>query len=334
VGYGRAEKAIHHYAQEMAEFARPGYYKNNCAAHILPLRGQQVTELAPRAGDGPLGIGCAVQPRYCTAAGKGERLPRRDDCNSISSLNDDTLLAKVKGGDPAAFAWLYERHVTAALQYARSCHVDEQAAHDLVTESFTRVLGALRRGRGPETALGPYLAATMRSVAYERSRVDGPPTCAGQATSYGGEIFDPARNPECELIRRAFASLPPRWQFVLWRTVVEGEPAAAVGLDLGLSPRAAAALTRQARAALDGAYLREHCHAYVCAHMRMDLLATWWAQRRRLIAGVHGWTIANPRRWLLGHLRQWENASKRQAKTRRPGRPGSQAPSGTPSPPR
>src|SRR6266496_2437340 len=168
----------------------------------------------------------APYSRGCSTAGKESRLPRRDDCQSISSLDDATLLAKAKAGDPAAFAWLYERHVADALRYARSCHIGESAARDLVTESFMRVLGALRRGCGPMTVLWPYLAATMRSVAYERSHEATP---SARGIFCGGENFDRAEAPECDLIRRAFASLPSRWQYLLWRVDVEGEPVAAVG---------------------------------------------------------------------------------------------------------
>ncbi len=243
----------------------------------------------------------APYSRGCSTAGKESRLPRRDDCQSISSLDDATLLAKAKAGDPAAFAWLYERHVADALRYARSCHIGESAARDLVTESFMRVLGALRRGCGPMTVLWPYLAATMRSVAYERSHEATP---SARGIFCGGENFDRAEAPECDLIRRAFASLPSRWQYLLWRVDVEGEPVAAVGRDLALSPRASAALTRQARAALDGAYLREHFHACAQANTRVDVVATWWANARQRMFRVGEW-IVKPRRWLPGHLRQW-----------------------------
>ena len=46
-----------------------------------------------------------------------------------------------------------------------------------------------------------------------------------------------------ELVTEAFRTLPKRWQSVLWRVEVEGQSAAEVARDLGLTPTAASVLT-------------------------------------------------------------------------------------------
>ncbi len=207
-------------------------------------------------------------------------LQERGDCPGRASPEDATLLARARRGDSAAFAWLYERYIGVALTHARSYSADDRAARDLVTECFVRLLGGLRRGRGPATALPSYLAATMRVAAYERCR--GRPcevrACDLVPLDTSGLGLSPC--PDGELVWRAFWSLPPRWQIVLWRIDVEGEPAAAMAMDLGLSPRATAALVRRARAGLRGAYLREH--------LRAEHLAPWWRAARRCIVRVRG----------------------------------------------
>jgi hypothetical protein len=63
---------------------------------------------------------------------------------------------------------------------------------------------------------------------------------------------------EAGLAGAAFASLPERWQLVLWHTEVEGLGAAEVAPLLGIAPNAAAALAYRAREGLRQAYLQAH----------------------------------------------------------------------------
>src|SRR5205809_406500 len=67
-----------------------------------------------------------------------------------------------------------------------------------------------------------------------------------------------SRSDVDDLVAEAFASLPERWQMVLWHTEVEGRPAAEVGPLLALAPNAVAALAYRAREGLRQAYLQAH----------------------------------------------------------------------------
>ncbi|MFC7743650.1 RNA polymerase sigma factor [Nocardiopsis composta] len=106
-----------------------------------------------------------------------------------------------------------------------------------------------------------------------------------------GEPFvDPAvEGLERSLIARAFLSLRPDWQSVLWYTEIEGiKPAEAAGI-LGRDPNTVAALAYRAR---------EGCAAPTCR-------CTWPAGRRRRAAArrwscsaatsAAGWPSATPR---------------------------------------
>ena len=57
---------------------------------------------------------------------------------------------------------------------------------------------------------------------------------------------------------RAFASLPERWQLVLWHTEVEEQKPAEVAPLLGMTPNAVSALAYRAREGLRQAYLTMH----------------------------------------------------------------------------
>src|SRR5690606_8414773 len=59
-------------------------------------------------------------------------------------------------------------------------------------------------------------------------------------------------------VARAFPSLTPRWQQMLWSSAVEQKSPREIGLQTDLSPNAVAALNHRAREASATAYLAEH----------------------------------------------------------------------------
>src|SRR6516165_4260750 len=131
---------------------------------------------------------------------------------------------------------------------------------DLASEAFTRVLGALRRGGGPEVAFRPYLMTCVRNAFYDRGRRDGRVDVSDDVPEDVNLALlnVPPDSEDARLVAAAFASLPERWQMVLWHTEVEGRPAAEVAPLLGIAPNAVAALAYRAREGLRQAYLQAH----------------------------------------------------------------------------
>ena len=84
----------------------------------------------------------------------------------LSALSDAELITSSRAGSDAAFAVLYNRHAAAARSAARSLGASRADVDDLVSEAFTRVLSALRRGAGPEVAFRPYLMTCVRNAWY------------------------------------------------------------------------------------------------------------------------------------------------------------------------
>jgi RNA polymerase sigma factor (sigma-70 family) len=174
--------------------------------------------------------------------------------------SDAELISQVRAGDIDAYGLLYDRHRHAALRLARQL-TSPGEADDLVSESFAKLLPILQGGGGPDVSFRAYLLTCVRRVHIDRVR-------AGQRTQPTDDLepFDPGTPFEDPAVddfertatARAFASLPERWQLVLWHTEVEGEKPGEIAPMLGMTPNGVAALAHRAREGLRQAYLRSH----------------------------------------------------------------------------
>jgi RNA polymerase sigma factor (sigma-70 family) len=180
---------------------------------------------------------------------------------AADETSDAVLLLHTREGDGEAYGSLYLRHVAAARVLARQLARDPSEADELVAESFTRVLGMLHRGGGPEAAFRPYLLSTMRRLHVDRRVAERKTEPTDDLTAHdpGTPFVDrPADELERSIVSTAFASLPERWRLVLWHTEVEGLQPAQVAPLLGITANATAALAVRARAGLRDAYLSAH----------------------------------------------------------------------------
>ena len=188
-----------------------------------------------------------------------------DELVGTTARSDAELITSVRVGDTSAYEELYHRHVDAAMAVARHLANNKADAEDVVSEAFARVLSALQRGAGPEMAFRPYLLTSVRNAFYDRLRKDKRVDVTDEVPEDLGMVLAAAAANENDAERRlvvtAFASLPERWQLVLWHTEVEGRTPAEVGPLLGLAPNAVAALAYRAREGLRQAYLNAHIQA-------------------------------------------------------------------------
>jgi RNA polymerase sigma factor (sigma-70 family) len=171
------------------------------------------------------------------------------------------LIAASRAGDATAYDTLYRRHAAAARKLARQLVRGQAEADDVVAETFAKILDLLRRGGGPEGAFRPYLLTAVRRAAYDRHRAERRQLVTDQLEAFdpGVPFADPAvADLERTMIARAFASLPERWQAVLWHTEIEGARPAEVATLLGLTANGVAALAYRAREGLRQAYLQMH----------------------------------------------------------------------------
>jgi RNA polymerase sigma factor (sigma-70 family) len=194
-------------------------------------------------------------------------------------------LAILPVGDAAGRSYedLYVEHAPVARAVALSM-VPRDVADDIVAEAFTRVLGAIRAGGGPGVAFRAYLLTAVRNTANDWLRASRRTTAVGDVEhdlddrvpeenlglarlSRGPEAEAEAR-VEAQLVAKAFAKLPERWQAVLWQLEVETKAPAAVAPAFGLSANGVSALAVRAREGLRQAYLAEHVGANIPAACR------------------------------------------------------------------
>jgi RNA polymerase sigma factor (sigma-70 family) len=175
--------------------------------------------------------------------------------------SDAELISSARLGDTSAFGALYERHAPAVTSVARYYARDNFTADDLVSEAFERTMAVLRRGGGPDVFFRAYVYTVVRRLAYDQSeratkiRV----TDDFSAFELTDEVIDPAVNSfEGRVVTGAFASLPERWQAVLWYLEVEGIAPPVVAPLLGLTANGVSALAYRAREGLRQAYLQMH----------------------------------------------------------------------------
>lgn len=174
---------------------------------------------------------------------------------------DPDLIARARAGDAAAYSELFERHREAATRLATQLARTPSDADDLVADAFERVLRQLRQGKGPDVSFRAYLLTTLRHAHFRNHRAEKVtmPTDDASILDQTTQEPDPVLSAfENASAARAFASLPERWQMILWHLEVEGQRPAQVAELLGLKPNAVSALAYRAREALRQAYLLQH----------------------------------------------------------------------------
>ncbi len=179
---------------------------------------------------------------------------------STTEVTDPELITRVRDGDIDAYGILFSRHVDAATRLARML-VGGPDADDLVSDAFVKVLNVLLGGGGPDVAFRAYLLTAVRRLHVDKIRSNQKLTTAGDMTPFdpGVPFTDTAvAGFEGGAAAKAFASLPERWQMVLWHLEVENQKPADIAPLLGMSPNSVSALAYRAREGLRQAFLTMH----------------------------------------------------------------------------
>ncbi|MDQ7910988.1 sigma-70 family RNA polymerase sigma factor [Phytohabitans sp. ZYX-F-186] len=177
--------------------------------------------------------------------------------------DDQELVLAVRQGEVDGFAVLYRKYFSHAHRAAARWADNLAEREDIVSEAFGRLLAKIQEGGGPRGDFLPYLIRVVRNVAIDRVRRERYVDVYDDLEHI--EASRPVAPPDPVIaawqrnaLARALASLPARWQSVLWQVEVEGQTPAKVAPALGLSANAVAALAYRAREGLRQAYLQMH----------------------------------------------------------------------------
>jgi RNA polymerase sigma factor (sigma-70 family) len=183
-----------------------------------------------------------------------------DATSTSTEPSDAALISEVRSGNLDAYGDLFSRHREAATRLAGQL-VRGPDADDLVAEAFVRVMAVLQAGKGPDEFFRAYLLSSIRRLHIDRIRAGKRVRTTGDEAELDRaiEFVDPAEMRfEQSTAAAAFASLPERWQMVLWHLDVEGQKPAQIAPLLGMSPNSVSALAYRAREGLRVAYLDGH----------------------------------------------------------------------------
>ncbi|WP_247041165.1 RNA polymerase sigma factor [Arthrobacter rhizosphaerae] len=225
--------------------------------------------------------------------------------HEIAQVADEDLIRSSRDGDRTALEVLYNRHHDAGLKFARRLMGNKADADDVTQEAFLKVVAAMERGNGPETAFRPYFLRAVRTAAadhWEGQAKETPTDNTGDTPVEDASLASVLHRDNPELVMKAFQSLPLRWMTVLWHAEVEREPPRKIAPILGMEPGAVSALLLRARKGLREAYLS----AYVEAPLRSDCEPTF----PYLAATVLGTSSARDRRKVNEHARDCEDCAK------------------------
>lgn len=168
---------------------------------------------------------------------------------AVSRAHDAKLVGRARGGDDAAWSELWTRHEPEARRLA-SRFAAPGDVDDLVSESLTRTLEAIRSGGGPDTAFRPYLLTTLRQVEIEAARRSASPVApTDDETAVDAE--------ERDAVWAAWRSLPDESRSLLWELVVHEEKPHRLAPRLGTTPNGVASRGKRARERLRHVFLAE-----------------------------------------------------------------------------
>lgn len=230
-----------------------------------------------------LDVGDQIQPNQEVSAGHSGTVPRLEDVprteragttmeEVLDAESEAGLLKSGSDGSLGAITRLYTEHWAAGVAFARSLTRDLHDAEEITSLAFMKVFSAVQNGKGPSGPLRPYLYRTIRTCIADLWRRRSHEYTTDQLPDRGSddpaiELIENARDRE--LASKAMASLPRRWQQVIWHAEVAGLKPREVAPVLSLEPNAVSALLRRARRGLREAYLVEYirstspdeCHA-------------------------------------------------------------------------
>lgn len=149
---------------------------------------------------------------------------------------------------------MYEEHSPGLYRYAFRILGDQELAEDCVSETFSRLLQAVKRGRGPTDNPQAYLYRTAHNWSIDQHRSRHSENVALDPTRVGDESRNPAslaaERATRERVRAAVLQLPDEQRQVILLRVLDRMPHRQVAEILGKTAQATRALQYRALGSL------------------------------------------------------------------------------------
>ena len=135
-------------------------------------------------------------------------------------VSETTQIEQIYRFDESALSEVYDRFSDALYRYAMRLLGDRDMAEECVSETFSRLLAALRNGNGPREHLQAYLYRIAHNWITDSYRRQPPPSMPLDAEIIpGGDEHNPVRiadqNLETERVRTALHLLTPEQRQVI-----------------------------------------------------------------------------------------------------------------------
>jgi RNA polymerase sigma-70 factor (ECF subfamily) len=191
--------------------------------------------------------------------------------------SDDVLLARLRGGDEAAFRALVDRHRPWLVRLCtRLLGHDAHGAEDAAQESLLKLHAAARRDGRP-LRVRPWLTVVARNTCIDEQRRRRP-DLPGELPEQAARGEDPFQLDAA--LAEAWTRLSGRHREVLYLREVLGLSYKEIGAVMGLTMAATETLVFRARAALRREYERSGGSSFGCVLLGLQL-ARLGADHRR-----------------------------------------------------
>ena len=172
----------------------------------------------------------------------------------MQNFNEQQALDGLRVLNSHAIGAIYDKYFPEVYRYVRYRLNDEQAAEDIASDVFVRLLEASQKGHGPQSNLKAWLLSTASHViadqlrrSYRRPTESLPDNLLDMASIPHDEF---ERREQAREFRRAYAELTPEQQHVLALRFGQGYTLEETATVLNKNVNAVKALQFRALAAL------------------------------------------------------------------------------------
>jgi RNA polymerase sigma-70 factor (ECF subfamily) len=166
------------------------------------------------------------------------------------NLSETDLLRRVHQLDTRALAEVYDHYSPGVFRYAMRLLGDAALAEDCVSETFSRLLQALHKGKGPQDHLQAYLYRIAHNWITDQYRRQPPPPLELDEALNVASSDDPqemaVNSIRQERVRAALKKLPAAQQQVIILRYLEGWDVQEVAASLKRTAGAVKAIQHRA----------------------------------------------------------------------------------------